>query len=588
MNKESNKQEASSLLAVEVGSITTRTLLFDTVEGRYRFLASGHSGSTAGAPMYDVGEGVRRSIINLSSISGRTLFDKKENLIIPSEPAGEGIDGFASTLSAGQPLKVVAVGLLERVSLESVRHLVSTINSQIVHTIGLNDRQSVEDQIDSILRLQPDAIVIAGGTNNGASKSLLKLINTLAMAVKLIPHDQQPELLYAGNEVLINDVKQSFEQSQLLTLVANIRPSLTYEQLGPAEVHLADIYRKKKLSNILGIDDLHTWSGGHLMPTSTAFGRVIRFLSKIFDPTKGVLGINVGASSTTVAGAFAGKLKLKVFSRFGVGEGMNSILNQINLENITRWIPFELSSEYVINYIHNKAFYPSTLPATPENLSIEQAVAREIMRETLDQSNEIFPKNASRAFKSSLPLFDPILVSGSVITNAPTSAQSLLMILDGIQPTGITRLLLDNNNITPALGAAAPINAVLSVHVLESNAFTNLGYLISPTGNSRMGSTVLRIDITYESGQENTINIKQGTIQLIPLPVGRSAQLRLHPLQRSDIGLGGRGRGGKLRVTGGVFGIIIDARGRPIDLPNSPDERRNRLLEWYRMVTIGN
>lgn len=578
---------SSSLLAVEVGSITTRTLLFDTVEGRYRFLASGHSGSTAGAPMYDVGEGVRRSIINLNSISGRTFFNKKDDLIIPSKPTGEGIDGFASTLSAGQPLKVVAVGLLERVSLESVRHLVGTINSQIVLTIGLNDRQSVENKIDTVLRLRPDAIVIAGGTNNGASRSLLKLINTLGMAVKLIPRTQQPEILYAGNEVLANNVSESFEQSAYLTTVPNIRPGLIYEQLGPAEVRLADIYRKKKLSRILGIDDLHTWSGGHLMPTSTAFGRVIRFLSKIFDPTKGVLGINVGASSTTVAGAFAGKLKLKVFSRLGVGEGMNSILNHIKLENITRWIPIEVSSEYVTNYIFNKAFYPSTLPATPEDLAIEQAVAREILRETLEHANDIFPKNAARAIKSSLPLFDPILVSGSVITNAPTSAQSLLMILDGIQPTGITRLLLDNNNITPALGAAAPINAVLSVHVLESNAFTNLGYLISPTGNARKGSSVLRIKINYESGQENTIDIKRGTIQLIPLPVGRTAQLQLHPLQRSDIGMGGRGQGGKLRVIGGVFGIIIDARGRPIDLPNSPDKRRNQLIEWQQMIEAG-
>ncbi len=56
-----------------------------------------------------------------------------------------------------------------------------------------------------------------------------------------------------------------------------------------------------------------------------------------------------------------------------------------------------------------------------------------------------------------LPTFDPIVVSGGVLTNAPSPAHSLLMILDALQPTGIQRILLDINHLAPGLGAASSV-----------------------------------------------------------------------------------------------------------------------------------
>jgi hypothetical protein len=34
-------------------------------------------------------------------------------------------------------------------------------------------------------------------------------------------------------------------------------------------------------------------------------------------------------------------------------------------------------------------------------------------------------------------------------------------------------------------------------------------------------------------------------------------------------------------VEGGVVGILIDARGRPIDLPEDDEARRKKLREWF-------
>ena len=54
-----------SILAIDVGAAVTRAVLFDVVEGQYRFVASGQAHSTAEAPFKDVGMGVREAITNL-------------------------------------------------------------------------------------------------------------------------------------------------------------------------------------------------------------------------------------------------------------------------------------------------------------------------------------------------------------------------------------------------------------------------------------------------------------------------------------------------------------------------------------------
>lgn len=70
---EASSQAGNSLLAVDVGEVNTRAVLFDVVEGRYRFLAIGTSKTTAQAPYNHIGEGINRAIIRLEEITGREL-----------------------------------------------------------------------------------------------------------------------------------------------------------------------------------------------------------------------------------------------------------------------------------------------------------------------------------------------------------------------------------------------------------------------------------------------------------------------------------------------------------------------------------
>src|SRR4030065_799183 len=93
--------DADSVLAIEIGTISTRVILFDVVEGRYRFLGQGSVPTTAYAPFNDVSVGVKEALDRLHDITGRVLFGSDGQLIVPSQPNGTGGGGGGATGSVG-------------------------------------------------------------------------------------------------------------------------------------------------------------------------------------------------------------------------------------------------------------------------------------------------------------------------------------------------------------------------------------------------------------------------------------------------------------------------------------------------------
>jgi len=577
---------SGSLLVIDVGSVSTRAILFDIVEGKYRYLASGVVPTTAGAPYRNISEGVRLAMDQLSKITGRILVDAGEQLIIPSAADGSGVDHFASLVSVGPPLKVVAVGLLEDISLESARHLATTIYAEIGQTISLNDRKKMDDRITSVLKIHPDLILIAGGTDNGASQSILKLLEAVGLACYLLPQTKRPEVLFAGNQAIEKQIKEELGGLAELHIAPNIRPTLENEQLDAAQSQLASIYAQIRSRQIQGVDEMYTWANGGLMPNSLALGRIIRYLSSIYSSKRGVLGIDVGASATTVAAAFDGDLTVSVYPQFGLGRNIKNLFQYIPIKDVTRWLTQDISGEQLQEYVYNKSFYPQSIPVSLEEIEIEHAIIRSIIHNAIMDISKRFPKTRNRSGPELLPWFDPIIATGSVLTKAPTLAHSALILLDGLQPTGASFLVLDQNHLAAPLGVAASVSPMLTVQVLDSNAFVYLGTVISPVGKARRGTPVLQLKLTYQSGHETNLEVSNGSFEVLPLPPGQMADLQLQPLHKFDVGMGAPGRGGILRrVMGGALGIIIDARGRPLKLARDLEQRAELHKKW--LFTLG-
>jgi hypothetical protein len=571
---------SDSLLAIDVGGIHTRVILFDVVEGQYRYLASGIAKTTADAPFNDIREGIGIALDQLKETTGRVFVDQDEQLITPMQADGSGVDKVVATMSAGPPIKVVSVGLLEDVSLESAINLATTAYSTICERIWLNDRRKTDERVNAILRVRPDLIVVAGGIDGGASQTVMQLLDVIGLASYLQDESQRPEIFFVGNTELTATVKSTLSMLGSVQFAPNVRPDLEKEQLDAAQAQLAHICRRIRGKQIPGVIELDGWANNQLIPSSMSMGRIIRSLSKVYGSNKGVMGIDVGASATTLAASLSGELTLGVYPEYGIGKNLVSLLNHTTYREISRWFHLDISEQMLSDYLYNKSIFPGKVPISKEELDIEEAISRQVIRLSLECILERIKSQPGKPSDGGLPHFEPILASGSIFTNSAGWSHTLLMLLDGLQPSGITTIVLDLNHLMPALGAAALINPLLVIQSIDTGAFLNLCPVISPVGYAHYGTPILRVKLSFDNGDEKKVDVKMGNIEVLPLLAGQSAQLHLQPLHRFDVGMGGPGRSGRLQVSGGALGVVIDARGRPLRLSKDPARRREMANHW--------
>ena len=574
---------AKSVIAVDIGSTITRAIFFDVVSGKYRFLAAGSAPTTAGAPLYDATEGVWRALEQLQHITGRTFLSEKEGIILPSTQDNQGADIMVATMSAGNPISVVTVGLLDNVSLRNAQHLAQTTYSKIIAEISLNDLRTASDRINLLTRKRPDLIIITGGTNNGASQSLLAILESIGLSSFLLEESQRPHILFAGNEELQEEVRTGLGKICKLRVAANIQPVLGKEAIFPAQKEINEIYKEIRAKQAGGLREVINWTDGNVSSTASAIGRMIRFLSEKYEPEKGVLGVDIGSQATILAGAISGKETLRVFPTLGVGSGCTGILENSSLDDIMRWLPIDIPDHEVQDYIYNKSAYPTSLPVDLKSLEIEIALAKQALRIAAKNTAPSLHRQSSAA-STLLPPIEPIIGSGRILTEAPTRANSLSILLDGLQPTGVTTIALDQNGLLSGLGAVSLINPLLAVQVVESNTFLNLGTIIAPIGHTRGGTPILRVRISREDGRIFTREVKYGSLTVIPVDFGEKVSLHLRPLHRFDVGMGGPGKPGKVNAVGGSLGIIIDARGRPLRFLQDKEKNRNRNDAWIKSI----
>jgi hypothetical protein len=562
--------DAETVLAIDIGSIHTRGLLFDLVAGQYRFVSASRVPSTARAPFFDISEGIYQAVQSLQELTSRYILDDTR-LIIPADEYGRGIDQLVMTFSTPQALKVVIMGLLEDVSLESARRLVNSAHCQIVEEIGINDRRKPSLQIDSLVKANSDLVLIAGGTDNGATRSILKLVDLLSLALQVLPRADRPLVIYAGNQALAETVQELLGDHTEVQIAPNIRPQIDHEDLGPAQQILSEAIRQIRIRQIGGLQSYSAICSDEPGQSSQAFGRMIRFLSQINNPQKGVLGIDLGASSTTIAAAREGNLEL-IVSPIGLGAGLARALEENPLESITRWLPIHLPDSVVRDMLAQKTLFPEMMPSTPEALAVEQAVARQVVATAM--------RKLPRTFASS---YEPILASGPVLTQS-TPGQCLMMLLDSIQPGGVTTFVLDPHGLTPALGAIARFNSILPVQVIESNAFINLATVIAPVSNAKYGTPILQVRVEYDAGEDLIIDVLQGTLTPLPIQPGQTVKIHLRPLRPLSLDPNQRDYPRSYKIIGGLCGAVIDTRGRPIQLPKDAARRRDMLKKWAMAI----
>ena len=592
------------VLATDCGSTTTKAILIEYRNGEYRQTFRGEAPTTVEAPFDDVTIGARNSITEVEELSGRRLLDENGIITPAREEDGKpvGADVYVSTSSAGGGLQMAVAGLVGSMTAESAERAALGAGAIVMETLSIDDGRQGFERVALIRNLRPDIFLVAGGTDGGNKTHVVEIAETLVAA------DPRPRfgttfklpVVYAGNQEAASEVDHLLGEKFAFEQVANIRPRLEAENLGPARAAIHEAFLHHVMSHAPGYDKLMGWSPVPIMSTPHAVGMLTQEVARQNDID--VLAVDIGGATTDIFSVFGGTFNRTVSANLGMSYSVCNVLLEAGIENIVRWLPLPIEATEAADRLRNKMIRPTTVPQTTEDLYLEQAVAREALRLALAHHRELAvglkgvqqERTISEAFEqaaSGQSLVDMmelnlVIGSGGVLSHAPRRAEAALMVLDAFAPEGFTDLAVDSIFMMPHLGVLSTVHAAAATEVFEKDCLVPLGSALAPAGPvRRTGEEICRAEVALPDGTREEV-IRAGELKLLPLERGAVAQVTARPARRFDCGAG-PGREVRREVRGGIVGLILDGRGRPIHLPADAEARRERIRAWMSALGIG-
>jgi uncharacterized protein (TIGR01319 family) len=616
--------DVRSILATDCGSTTTKAILIERQpNGEYRLVTRGEAPTTVEAPFDDVTVGVVNAVREVEELSGKTILGRPDENsptggrpMTPAQDEKTGVDLYLSTSSAGGGLQMTVAGVVKSMSAESAQRAALGAGAIVIDVMAVNDGRKEHERVERLRQLRPDMILMSGGTDGGTVSHLVE------MAEMLVSADPKPRLglglnlpvIYAGNKQAYAPVSELLADRVSLRQVDNLRPTMERENLLPAREAIHELFLEHVMQQAPGYGKLSTWTSTGIMSTPNAVGKIMETIAA--QKNINVLGVDIGGATTDVFSVFGSVFNRTVSANLGMSYSICNVLTEAGVANIRRWLPFDVSEADLRNQLRNKMIRPTTIPQRLADLHIEQAVCREALRLAFEHhkslargltgvtqdknvGNIFDQKNTGQTLVKMLDL-DMIVGSGGVLSHAPRRAQSALMMLDAYQPEGVTLLTVDSIFMMPQLGILSTVHPRAATDVFERDCLIYLGTCIAPIGVAKEGDPCLTVQFNFNSNSV-TENVPFGALRVFPLagpevseqgaaeavsaPEPATAEVIVTPTKQFDLGEG-KGKAIRRRVQGGVVGLIIDTRGRPLQLPADDTARVAKLRAWLRALNL--
>ncbi|HNX03378.1 MAG TPA: glutamate mutase L [Candidatus Cloacimonas sp.] len=610
-----DEKRLARIVATDCGSTTTKAILIEWVDGEFRQTIRGEAPTTVEAPLNDVTKGVINATQELEELARlkyhnpNIKFMENGKFVIPRK-GDIGVDAYVSTSSAGGGLQMMVTGVVASMTGESAERAALGAGAIVMDLIASNDKRMNHEKIERIRELRPDMILMAGGEDGGTVKHVVEMAELVASA------DPKPRLgsayklpvIYAGNKDAREEIIKALGEKVDLIITDNIRPKLEIENLLPAREKIHNLFMEHVMKQAPGYNKLMEWTVGPdheqvpIMPTPAAVGNIMQAIAK--DENIEVVGVDIGGATTDVFSVFT---KDFIFNRtvsanLGLSYSISNVLASAGLENIMRWVPFDIDESELRNMIKNKMIRPTTIPSLLEELVLEQAIAKEALRLAFEQHksfasslkgmqkqrdiSEAFSQSVSGETIVNMMTLNLLVGSGGVLSHAPRRNQTVLMLIDAFLPEGITRLSVDSIFMMPHLGVLSEISAKAATEVFRKDCMVYLGTCVAPVGKCKIGKPALYAKLELPDGTVFEEDIPFGEMRLIPCGVGQIAKATL----KTHSGLildSEKKKEMTVDLYGGVVGIVLDTRGRqPFVLPADKTERIAALKKWMKELKI--
>lgn len=258
-------------LVAEIGSTTTIINAFN-INPKPTFIGKGVSDTTVDT---DVNEGLNKALENLKNNLEVDNIDYKEM--------------FAASSAAGG-LRVTVSGLVYDMTVKAAKEAALNAGANIKL---INAGELQEDDLEQIKEINPNIIIVAGGTDYGeksvAYKNLLK-VSSLNLNIPII---------YAGNidnHYRINKYFSNSPQKQYLTVVDNVYPRVDYLNILPVRKVIYETF-EKHIIHAKGMSHVKDLVNQSIMPTPGSVMETTMILNETFH---NVMTIDVGGATTDI------------------------------------------------------------------------------------------------------------------------------------------------------------------------------------------------------------------------------------------------------------------------------------------------
>ena len=591
-----SKKDLEVIIATDCGSTTTKAVLIEKKGDTYRQTFRGEAPTTVEAPFEDVTKGVLNSITEVEELSGRKILDG-EKIITPNN-GNTGVDIYVSTSSAGGGLQMMVAGAVKAMTGESAQRCALGAGAIVMDVLASNDGRADHEKIERIRQLRPDMMLLSGGTDGGSVTHVVELAQFLKAA------DPKPRLgasyklpvIYAGNSMAQDKIKDILGDRTALIITENLRPSLERENLMPARHKIHDIFLEHVMQQAPGYPRLMKMVGAPIMPTPAAVGTMTEKFAKANGFN--VLAVDIGGATTDVFSVFSEVFNRTVSANLGMSYSISNVMAEAGLANILRWLPFDIDEQDLRNRLKNKMIRPTTIPQTVEDLQIEHAVSREALRLAFDQHkalavglkgvqqersiSDAFDQTSSGQSLINVMKLDYVIGSGGILAHSPRRTQSMMMMIDAYQPEGITRMAVDSIFMMPHLGVLAQISEKAALDVFYHDCLVRMGTCLAPKGLAKDGQLIMEWEVTGSDGKKQAGQLRFGDILHVPFDSPK-AKLVAKPVKGFDMGAGS-GNKVEAEIEGGVVGLVLDGRGRPFNISKEPAKRRDNLNKWYKSM----
>ncbi len=555
-----------SVLVIDVDQRAVRAVLFDLVDGAPRFVGAGTTLATKSGQAIN-SERVWFAIRDLEQQCGRRLATD-ERVISPQYANGDGADEIFLT---GLPVEVnraavlsIGLGGLGKQLVSGIRRS-PTVAAYSLEDVGQKSATLSTPVLLSWLReVSPTTLILVhdGGTQEDWD-----------IAIEAAADAARDGVTTTGIVIADESKQQLVAQSLGNTLELSGIDPMEYEPWEIASA-LESEFNEQYAQKVAALDTIPALSSARYVDRVRSIQAVASFLHRRM--RRNVFTLNIGSGSLAYLAASGGGVTAFRAER-DLELGTRSLL-RIPAERITRWMPYRWSAEELTQWILNRALRPFGRPDSTTDSLVESALKRELIA---DLADDVANGNRSDV--------DLVVVGPSFADQDPGLAA--LTVIDGLEPQsadGVVTVALDAEGIMAAVGAISTIDPAFARDVIEQDFLVPMATCVVVTGQGEQGALAVRGEVKLQDGETRRFSVPFGNIQVLNVAESEAADVTLTPEPGFSIGSHGAGETVEFindrKLFGGRVGIIIDARGRPIQMPEDPEARVTLLRSWLSDV----